>query len=231
MSQRGADSPLRFVPGPAENRTVTEPFRSHSPAVGTLSPDGSRVWDGQYWKLNGPAPPSPAIEQRSNAADPSFELNYRGAHVGGVIVASMLGVVMSHLGLNFPALFSGPATTVEGALNQLGISILIWTSLTFLTLVLVLSVGRQGIDVLLVRSMIVAFVIGVGFFILLPLWYFSFGKWLLVTLMAGGTFAVLYGPILALFAAVANLLWYRSLRSLRPQLGIFHRRRSGTERV
>jgi hypothetical protein len=30
-------------------------------------------------------------------------------------------------------------------------------------------------------------------------------------------------PVLGLLAAVANLLWYRSLTSLRPQLRVFNR--------
>ena len=46
--------------------------------------------------------------------------------------------------------------------------------------------------------------------------------WPLLVIGIGLISAVLQGPILAAFAIVANLLWYRSFTSLRPQLRVFN---------
>jgi hypothetical protein len=107
--------------------------------------------------------------------------------------------------------------------------------------VVIVSLGRQGIDVLFLRAILVAFIEGAAF-IAIPLIanlsdttsgtqppaigpfpVVALIPWPLIVIGVGLISAVFQGPILFAFATLANLLWYRSFKSLRPQLPIFNR--------
>jgi hypothetical protein len=140
---------------------------------------------------------------------------------GGVILAAVVGEVLASIHFNLP--WSG---SMESALSAMLIANLLWGLVTYGSVVVILSIGRRGIDVLLLRAMLVAFVLGAGFFVVLlvtPLPATSRVPALLIVATAGLIAAGTLGPILATYAILANLLWYRSLTSLRPQLGIFNR--------
>jgi len=140
------------------------------------------------------------------------------------LLAAIVGVVLSYMPIPVPA-----PGSIEGALNEMFVVQTLRGLFTFLAVVVILSIGRQGIDVLVLRSMVVAFFLGAAFGALLPIWMVrGTGAWLVAIFIAGLIWALLVGPVLALFAILANLLWYRSVRSLRPQLGIFNR---GSKRV
>ena len=80
---------------------------------------------------------------------------------------------------------------------------------------------------LLLRAMMVAFILGAAFLVVVvaaPLPVTPGVSGILVVFIGGLISAVLGGPVLAAIVILANLLWYRSFRSLRPQLGAFNRR-------
>jgi hypothetical protein len=198
-----------------------------SPEVGTVSADGSRVWDGRFWVLARPSEPlDQVLEPLPEPAPHHYEIEERGAHLGGVIVGAVLAFLLTHFALNLWSAFAPPADSVSSALDSLSIGISIWAVVTVASAVLILSVGEQGIDVLLLRSMVVAFALAAGFESIVPFWLFvPTGTWLLGMLEVGLKGALFVGPVLTLLVVPLNLLWYRSFRSLRPQLPIFKRRR------
>jgi len=194
------------------------------PRIGAHSTDGSRVWDGQFWVVNNPSTiPAQIIEPAPRPAPADLMSEYRSSHIGGVIFGSILGFLMTHFALNLSVIFMPPSDSVGSAFDSLGLGIEIWALITFASTVVILSIGRQGIDVLLLRSMVVAFALGAGFVSMFPIWFFSVGQWLVAMVEVGLEWAVVGGPVLMLFALLANLLWYRSIHSLKPQLGIFNR--------
>ena len=170
-------------------------------------------------------PPAQVIESAPKPARSGFTSEHRGAHIGGVVFGSILGFLLTHFALNLSVTFMPPSNSVGSAFDSLGIGFETWAFITVASAVVILSVGRQGIDVLLLRSMVVAFFLGAGFASMFPIWFLSVGQWLVAMLEVGLEWALVGGPVLTLFAILANLLWYRSLYSLRPQLGIFSRRR------
>jgi hypothetical protein len=208
------------------------------PEVGTLSSNGSRRWDGQFWVPVYTNPPvellAPPVEYRPVAR--VFDYERRGYGLGAVLLAPIVGVVMGSI--HFPA----PATgSVNSSLLAFVVSNVVWGLLTYGTVVVILSLGRQGIDVLFLRAILVAFIEGAAF-IAIPLvanlWdatratqsvaigpfpVMALIPWPLVVIGVGLVSVVFQGPILFAFATLANLLWYRSFRSLRPQLPIFNR--------
>ncbi len=138
-----------------------------------------------------------------------------------MILAAVVGEVLSSIHFTLP--WSG---SLESALTAMLIANLIWGLFTWASVVVILSIGRRGIDVLLLRAMLVAFILGVAFLIVLvvmPLPVTPRVPALLIVFTAGLISAVTLGPVLAMFSILANLLWYRSLTSLRPQLGVFNR--------
>ena len=208
------------------------------PEVGTLSSNGSRRWNGQFWVPVYTNPPvellAPPVEYRPVAR--VFDYERRGYGLGAVLLAPIVGVVMGSI--HFPT----PAT---GSLdsNLIGFLVInvVWGLFTYGAVVVIVSLGRQGIDVLFLRAMLVAFIEGAAF-IAIPLvanlWdvtratqsaaigqfpVMALIPWPLVVLGVGLISAVFQGPILFAFATLANLLWFRSFRSLRPQLPIFNR--------
>ena len=193
-----------------------------SPDVGTVSADGSRVWDGSFWVRH--QSDQPFQELPPPIAGPvSDDLwsERRRFGFGGVILAAVVGEVLSSIHFTLP--WSG---SLESALTAMLIANLIWGLFTWASVVVILSIGRRGIDVLLLRAMLVAFILGVAFLIVLvvmPLPVTPRVPALLIVFTAGLISAVTLGPVLAMFSILANLLWYRSLTSLRPQLGVFNR--------
>jgi hypothetical protein len=128
--------------------------------------------------------------------------------------------VLTHLHFNVFAFMP-----LSSALTQLLITNLIWYVFSYGMVIVILSVGRRGIDVMLLRAMLVAFLLGVAFIALTPLVDFvPRGTWILTMLISGLTSAALAGPVFGVYATVANLIWYRSPRSLRPQIAIFNPR-------
>ena len=209
---------------------MTETARDRNlPEVGTLSSDGSRMWDGKFWvRHESDLPfrefPTPVLRP---AADELWE-ERRGFRLGGVVLAAAVCLVISYVPIPMP----NPGS-LQWALGELAFVTLLRFLFAFGAVVVILSVGRQGIDVLLLRAMLTSFILGAAFagFILsavflapIPTPVTSNFTWLLVVIRSGLTFAVLLGPVLAVLAALANLLWYRSFRSLRPQLRVFNRR-------
>jgi hypothetical protein len=127
--------------------------------------------------------------------------------------------------------------SLESALNEIALVTEIRVLVASAAVVVILSLGRQGIDVLLLRAMLAAFLMGAALigFILgavflapIPIPITPRVPWPVVVGAVGLICAVLLGPFIAVGAALANLLWYRSFRSLRPQLGIFNRARRST---
>lgn len=196
------------------------------PEVGTLSADGSRRWDGTFWVAERPHRPldeflPPAV--RPVADD--FEWERQSFRLGGVVIAAVVALVISFIPIPAPS-----PGSLQSALTELAVVTLLRALFTFVAVVVILSVGRQGIDVLLLRAMLTAFLIGsavaglfVALFVAIPLPVTPRVPWPLVVVLGGLFFAVQLGPVVAVGSALANLLWYRSLRSLRAQLGIFTR--------
>lgn len=149
----------------------------------------------------------------------------RGFRLGGVVLAVVVGLVLTYSPIPMP-----PAGSLDEALTEIAIVFFIRSWFMFAAVVLILSIGRQGIDLLLLRAMVVAFILGAAFMGLLlsPALFFPIPvnpriPLPLVVLAGGLMWAVILGPVTAIFAMLANLLWYRSFRSLRPQLRIFNR--------
>jgi hypothetical protein len=205
------------------------------PEVGTLSANGSRRWDGQFWVPVYPTDQlAPPVVYRAVAREFAYERRSYGC--GAVVLAPIVGVIMGSI--HFPP----PAT---GSLNSSVIAYLVtnlvWGLLTHGAVVVILSLGRQGVDVLFLRAVLVAFIEGAALIaipLVASLWdatratqsaaigpfpLVTLIPWPLVVLGVGLISAVFQGPILFALATLANLLWYRSFRSLRPQLPIFNR--------
>jgi hypothetical protein len=195
------------------------------PQVGDRSPDGSRVYDGKYWVLQRT---EPAIQEYATPAEQhlppnEFPQERGGFGFGGLIVAIGVGLVLAYA--PYPAI---PTDSFNVAMSELAISLFIRTWGTFIAVFLILSIGRRAIDIQLLRSVIVAFVLGFVFF--LAFTYLFLGLSLLgvrgasrvppivLPFLGGATWGVTLGPVIAIAATLANLLWYRSFRSLKPWL-------------
>lgn len=196
-----------------------------APQIGDRSPDGSRVYDGKYWVLQRTAPVNEEYVPPAEQYLPLHEFPYErgGFGFGGLIVAIAVGLVLAYA--PYPAI---PTDSFDTALQELAISFFIRSWGTFIAVFLILSIGRRAIDVQLLRSMIVAFVLGFVFF--LAFTYLFLGLSLLglrdtsrvppiaLPFIGGAIWAVTLGPVIAIAATLANLLWYRSFRSLKPWL-------------
>jgi hypothetical protein len=209
------------------------------PEIGTLSANGSRRWDGQFWVPVYTEPPveqfSPPVVYRPVAREFDY-YERRGFGLGALVLAPIVGVVMGSI--RFPVPTTG---SLDSSLIGFVVTNVVWSLLSYGAVVVIVSLGRQGIDVLFLRAILVAFIEGAAFMaipLVANLWDVTWGipslthgplpvlaliPWPLVVLGVGLVSAVVQGPILFAFAAVANLLWYRSFRSLRPQLPIFNR--------
>jgi hypothetical protein len=195
--------------------------------VGNLSADGSRRWDGRFWVLVHPdTPPDPfsAPVARPRASHEWSERRTFG--LGGVILAALVAIAVIVMPIPAPR-----PDSLQSALNEMAIVTELRSLFAFGLPVLILSISRRGIDVQLLRAVLVAFILGATFVSVIWLMTVAFPipvhprlPGLLAVLLGGLLVAVTAGPVLALFVILANLLWYRSFRSLRPQLGIFNRR-------
>jgi hypothetical protein len=202
------------------------PSGERSPEVGTLSPDGSRRWDGRFWVLirnDYRLDELPPLAVRRQALE--FSPERRRYRLGLVVLAVTVGLTISFIPIPAPS-----PGSLDSALTELAVVTLLRVLFTFVALVVILSLGRQGIDVLLLRAMLTAFLMGsavtgliVGAVFSIPVPVTHRIPWPFVVMLGGLIFAVLLGPVVAVVSALANLLWYRSLRSLRAQLGIFSR--------
>jgi hypothetical protein len=200
------------------------------PEAGTLSADGSRRWDGRFWvpiRTDRPLDEFPPAYARPDARELPSER--RGFRLGGVVFAALVVPVITFIPIPVP----NPGS-LDVALSELAFVTNMRVLVASAAVVVILSIGRQGIDVLLLRAMLTAFIVGAAFVVLiLAAFFFLFPfpipitprlPWPLAILAVGLIWAVLLGPPIAAVAALANLLWYRSLRSLRPQLRVFNRR-------
>jgi hypothetical protein len=199
-----------------------------SPEVGTFSADGSRRWDGKFW-----------VPQRTDRGPEEFAAPYvrtlaveipserRGLRFGAVVLAAVAGLVLSFIPIPAP-----DPGSVGGALREMVVITEIRFLVAFAAVVLILSLGRQGIDVLLLRAMLAVFLIGATVTALflaalflgpIPIPVTPRVPWPLAVIAVGLALAVTLGPVFAIFAAIANLIWYRAFRSLRPELGVFNR--------
>jgi hypothetical protein len=195
------------------------------PEVGALSADGSRRWDGLFWVPLRPVSPLdelPAPVRRPVANDFRAERRLR---IGSAVLAAVVGLVFTFVPVPGP----NPGS-FDAALNELAVAIVVRALVTFGAMVLILSVGRQGIDLLVLRAMLTAFLYGAAIVALfisavvqLPIPVTSHVSWATAMIGVGLIVAVAYGPILVVPAAIANLVWYRSFRSLRAQLPVFIR--------
>ena len=129
------------------------------PEVGTLSADGSRMWDGSFWVLtrNGyqvnELPPLAARRQAAKFAPerPDYRL-------GRVVLAATVGLTLSFIPIPAPR-----PGSVDAALTELAVVTLLRVVFTFVAVVVILSLGRQGIDVLVLRAMLTTFLMGAAF--------------------------------------------------------------------
>jgi hypothetical protein len=195
--------------------------------VGNLSADGSRRWDGRFWVLVHPdTPPDPfsAPVARPRASHEWSERRTFG--LGGVILAALVAIAVIVMPIPAPR-----PDSLQSALNEMAIVTELRSLFAFGLPVLILSIGRRGIDVQLLRAVLVAFILGAALVsafwlmtVVFPIPINPRLPGLFAVLLGGLVVAVTAGPVLALFVILANLLWYRSFRSLRPQLGIFNRR-------
>lgn len=197
-----------------------------SPEVGTLSADGSRMWNGSFWVLTRagyPLDELPPLAVRRQAAE--FSPERRRYRLGRVVLAAFVGLTLIFIPIPAPS-----PGSLDSALTELAVATLLRVLLTFVAVVVILSLGRQGIDVLLLRAMLTTFLMGSAvmglffvLFVVIPIPVTPRIAWPFVVMLGGLFFAVQLGPVVAVVSALANLLWYRSLRSLRAQLGIFSR--------
>jgi hypothetical protein len=204
---------------------VSETGRA-SPEVGTLSADGYRRWDGRFWvaeRSDRPLDEFPPPVVRPVADE--FAWERQGFRLGGVVLAAAVALVTSFIPIPGPS-----PGSLDSALTELAVVTLLRVVFTFVAVVVILSLGRQGIDVLLLRAMLTTFLIGSAvmglffvLFVVIPIPVMPRIPWPFVVMLGGLFFAVQLGPVVAVVSALANLLWYRSLRSLRAQLGIFSR--------
>jgi hypothetical protein len=135
------------------------------------------------------------------------------------VLAAAVAAVMANIHPNLPS----PSGSVAATLTEIRLTGVLWTLFTYVAVAVILSIGRQGIDVILIRSFVVGFVMGAALMAAVPLYIFSVFTWFLAIFVGAGIWAVATGPILAGMAILANLLWYRSFWSLRPQMRIFNR--------
>ena len=149
----------------------------------------------------------------------------QGFRLGGVVLAAVVALVITFIPIPAPS-----PGSVDWALTELAVVTLLRVLLTFFAVVVILSLGRQRIDVLLVRAMLTLFLIALAvtglffaLFVAIPIPVTPRIPWPFVVMLGGLFFAVEWGPVVAVFSALANLLWYRSVRSLRAQLGIVSR--------
>src|SRR5438552_8780700 len=123
------------------------------PEVGTLSADGSRMWDGSFWVLtrNGyqgnELPPLAARRQTAKFAPerPDYRL-------GRVVLAATVGLSLSFMPIPAPS-----PGSLDSALTELAVFTVLRVVFTFDAVVVILNLGRQGIDVLLLRAMLTSF--------------------------------------------------------------------------
>jgi hypothetical protein len=215
------------------NSSVGEaPDGRRSPEVGTLSANGSRRWDGQFWV---PVHSDHVLEEVPppvfRPVTREFTYERRSLRLGAAVLAAIVGVVLGSI--HFPV-------SLDSGLIGMMVANLVWALFSYGAVVVILSLGRQGVDVLFLRAILVAFIQGAAF-VAIPLvsnfWdatqstqpvtlgpfpVIALIPWPLLMIGIGLISAVLQGPILAAFAIVANLLWYRSFNSLRPQMRIFN---------
>jgi len=186
------------------------------------------MWDGKFWVLTrndyrlDELPPRPV---RRQAAE--FSPERRGYRLGRVVLAASVGLTLIFIPIPAPS-----PGSLDSALTELAVVTLLRVLFTFVAVVVILSLGRQGIDVLLLRATLTVFLMGSAvtglifgavFSAPIPLAFTPRIPWALVVMLGGLIFAVQLGPFVAVVSALANLLWYRSLRSLRSQFGIFGR--------
>ena len=178
------------------------------------------MWDGNFWvrirsdRPLDPLPPSPLRPlARVHASDT------RGFRPGGMVLAGVVAPVMSNIHPTLPFSDGSAAAT----LTEMRLAGILWTLFTYVAVAVIISIGRQGIDAILIRSFVVGFVMGAALMAVVPIYVFSIFTWFLAIFVAACIWAVTTGPLLAGMAILANLLWYRSFWSLRPQLGIFNR--------
>jgi hypothetical protein len=186
------------------------------------------MWDGRFWVLirnDYRLDELPSREVRRQAAE--FSTTRRGYRLGRVVLAAGVGLTLSFIPIPAPS-----PGSLDSALIELAVVTLLRVLLTFVAVVVILSLGRQGIDVLLLRAMLTAFLMGSAvtglifgavFLAPIPLPFTPRIPWAFAVMVGGLLFAVQLGPVVAVVSALANLLWYRSLRSLRAQFGIFSR--------
>jgi hypothetical protein len=199
------------------------PERAPQPQVGALSPDGSRMWNGTFWVMQQPSrqaqPQPPAYGARPVVAP--LPEDRGGFRTGLVVLAALVGIVLGHLHFTVPGL----GGTLDSALLEIAVVNAVWGLFTYGSVVVILSIGRQGFDILLLRAAVVAFALGAAY---LGGSLFLVGSRLasvLAVLVIALLWTALGGPVLWALALLANLLWYRSPSSLRPQLRIFNRAR------
>jgi hypothetical protein len=204
---------------------VSEAGRA-SRQVGTLSADGSRRWDGKFWVAERTGrPPDEFFPPVVRSVADEFAWERQGFRLGAVVLAAAVALVISFIPIPAPS-----PGSIDSALTELAVVTLIRVLFTFFAVVVILSVGRQGIDLLLLRAMLTAFLIGSAvmglffdLFVSIPIPITPRIPWPFVVMLGGLLFAVQLGPVVAAVSALANLLWYRSLRSLETQLGIVSR--------
>ena len=173
------------------------------------------MWNGTFWIRV--QPDESSLEQRGVQPEEKVEffLDRRRVGVTGVVLAAVAGVLLTHVPIDVPAVGS-----LDQALKQLAITTLLWQIFSYGTVVVILSIGRRGVDVMLLRSMVVAFLMGVAFLALTPLGAIvTGGTWVLWLLAFGLVWVVIVGPVFAVWATLMNLVWYRDTHSMRPQLG------------
>jgi hypothetical protein len=122
--------------------------------------------------------------------------------------------------------------SLDAAVTELLVVLALRVLLPFVAAVLILSLGRQGMDVLFLRALLTCFLMGATIVALILWAIFSLPIPLPIeprlpgpfeVILGGLLVATLLGPTVTFVAALANLLWYRSLRSLRAQLGLISR--------
>lgn len=183
------------------------------------------MWDGRFWvrrQFDLPRNEFPPPVARPVARPVATDLpsDRQGFGLGRVMVAAVVGVLLSHIHL-----IPTNVGSLEEALAELVVLSRLWTLFTYGSVVVILSLGRQGVDVLILRAMVVGFIMGATTLGLTPLLFLPLG--LLMVVVGGLIGTVLGGVFFGVMATLANLLWYRSFRSLRPQLRIFNRGSSG----
>lgn len=127
-----------------------------SPEAGTLSADGSRRWDGKFWVVERTDRPlDEFIPPVVRPVADEFAWERQSFRLGRVVLAAALALVITF----FPIPAPSPGS-LDSALTELAVVTLLRVLFTFSAVVVILSLGRQGIDVLLMRAMLTAFLIG-----------------------------------------------------------------------